>query len=166
MEQNQPKLTFAHLLSIPPSATALVEGTPADPTLRGRVKLFDTDRGTVVFAEIEGLPNPEGACAAPVFGFHIHDGSSCTGDADDPFRDAGTHYNPNSCAHPYHAGDLPPLFGCNGTAAIAFLTDRFTVEEVMGKAVVIHASPDDFTSQPAGNAGKKIAYGIFRPTLR
>jgi len=166
MEQKHPELTFAHMLTLLPTATAIMEGSPSYPTVRGTVKLFDTDRGTVVFAEIDGLPAPEDVCAAPIFGFHIHDGSACTGDAADPFKNAGTHFNPDGCPHPYHAGDLPPLFGCDGIAVSAFLTDRFTVADAVGKAVVIHSAPDDFTSQPAGNAGEKIACGIILPTKR
>lgn len=49
---------------------------------------------------------------------------------DDPFADAMSHYNPGRCEHPYHAGDLPPLFGNNGFALCAFLTDRFSIDEV------------------------------------
>ena len=45
---------------------------------------------------------------------------------------------------------------------MTFLTNRFRVEEILGKTVIIHDSPDDFTSQPAGNAGKKIACGMIR----
>jgi len=41
-------------------------------------------------------------------------------------------------------------------------TDRFSVDEIIGRTVVIHSDPDDFLSQPAGNAGKKIACGEIR----
>lgn len=75
------------------------------------------------------------------------------------FPHSGSHYNPNDCPHPYHAGDLPPLFGANGFAFSVFLTDRFTVHEIIGKTVIVHASPDDFQTQPSGNAGEKIACG-------
>ena len=47
----------------------------------------------------------------------------------------------------------------NGYAFSAFLTDRFTVKEIVGRTVIMHSSPDDFTSQPSGNAGEKIACG-------
>jgi len=61
---------------------------------------------------------------------------------------------------------MPPLFGNNGRAVSIFLTNRFSIEEVIGKAVIIHGSPDDFTTQPSGNAGEKIACGIIRPVMR
>jgi Cu-Zn family superoxide dismutase len=93
---------------------------------------------------------------------HIHEGGSCTGNAADPFADAGSHYNPEGCEHPAHAGDLPPLFSNRGTAWGAVLTDRFSVGEISGKTVIIHLNPDDFTTQPAGNSGAKIACGVIR----
>ena len=64
--------------------------------------------------------------------------------------------------HPKHAGDLPPLMGCQGNAYLAVKTDRFIVHDIIGKTVVIHSDPDDFHTQPAGNAGKKIACGVIR----
>lgn len=71
----------------------------------------------------------------------------------------GTHYNPKSCNHPEHAGDLPPLFENNGYAYISFLTNRFTVKEIIGKVIIIHDMPDDFTTNPSGKSGEKIACG-------
>ena len=43
-----------------------------------------------------------------------------------------------------------------------FLTDRFTLKEIIGRTVVIHSMPDDFTSQPSGNSGEKIACGVIK----
>ena len=82
--------------------------------------------------------------------------------ANDPFPLSGAHYNPGACEHPHHAGDLPPLFGCNGYAMSVFLTDRFLVDDVIGKTLIIHDRPDDFKTQPAGNAGEKIACGVIQ----
>lgn len=102
---------------------------------------------------------PTNACSNPIFGFHIHSGSQCSGNMEDPFAEALEHYNSNGCMHPYHAGDMPPLFGNNGYAYQIFLTDRFTVNEIIGKTVIIHSGPDDFVTQPGGNAGGRIACG-------
>ena len=120
----------------------------------------------LVRSEISGLPKNNEDCNSPVFGFHIHSGFDCSGTAEDPFSGALTHYNPENCEHPYHAGDMPPLFGVNGNAVSVFLTDRFTVSEVIGRAVIIHARPDDFMTQPSGNSGEKIACGIIRDLRR
>ncbi|MBR6728207.1 MAG: superoxide dismutase family protein, partial [Clostridia bacterium] len=92
--------------------------------------------------------------------------TSCAEGEDDPFAATGAHYNPEGCPHPYHKGDLPPLFGADGVAISAFLSDRFSVSEVLGKTVVLHSAPDDFTTQPAGGAGEKIACGVILPTKR
>ena len=54
---------------------------------------------------------------------------------------------------------MPPLLGANGYAFGAFVTDRFTISEIIGRSVILHAHPDDFTTQPAGGAGQKIACG-------
>ena len=98
-------------------------------------------------------------CSGGVFGFHIHEGNACTGNENDPFANAGGHYNPTNCPHPYHAGDLPPLFSNNGYAFMSVLINKFTVNEIIGRTVIIHSQPDDFTTQPSGNSGKKIACG-------
>ncbi len=140
------------------AAIAAIRGSADYPDISGYVSFHKIDRGILVTASINGLPY-QGQCDAGVFGFHIHSGKSCTGNEEDPFADAGTHYNPDGCPHPYHAGDLPPLFGNHGFAYLSFVTDRFTLEEILGHVVIIHEKPDDFTTQPAGNSGKKIACG-------
>ena len=148
-------------LSHHPRARAAIRGSAQYPAIRGEVRFHETPRGVLVVAEISGLPQAVGSCESPVFGFHIHEGGACTGNRTDPFFDTGTHYNPGGCPHPYHAGDLPPLFGANGYAVLAVLTDRFSVDEVIGRAVVIHSRPDDFKTQPSGDAGEKIACGVI-----
>lgn len=143
-----------------PQARAVVRGSEQYPDIRGEVRFHQTPRGVLVIAEVRGLPQRGGKCTSPIFGFHIHEGGSCAPrGGSDAFANTGMHDNPQRCPHPYHAGDLPPLFGVNGFAFGACLTDRFTVEQVIGKNVIIHSDPDDFTTQPAGNAGSKIACG-------
>lgn len=142
-----------------PQAWASLKGSESYPTIRGTVRFFQTPIGVLVSTELTGLPDPAELCNSPIFAFHIHSGSACTGNTDDPFADAGSHYNPDDCPHPYHAGDLPPLFGAQGEAFSAFLTDRITVREILGKTVILHAGLDDFSTQPSGNAGEKIACG-------
>lgn len=74
------------------------------------------------------------------------------------------HFNPGGMSHPFHAGDLPPLLSNQGYAWTAFFDRRFTIEEIIGKSVVIHAHADDFTTQPSGNSGNPIACGEIRRT--
>ena len=155
-------MKFPTLLRKKPHAFATVKGSLDYPDIRGKVEFYQTKKGVIVRAEISGLPVAQEGCREPIFAFHIHGGSRCSGTLDDPFRDTGSHYNPDGCPHPYHAGDMPPLFGNNSYAFLSFLTNRFTAKELVGKTVLIHSSPDDFTSQPAGNAGRKIACGEIK----
>ena len=147
------------LLRRTPDAQAVVSGGPGYESVSGMVFFYEASGGVLVVAQMQGLPQSGGKCPADVFGFHIHAGTSCTGNAQDPFADAGAHLNPNDCPHPAHAGDLPPLFGCRGYAFLTFFTDRLSVGEIVGKTVIVHRRPDDFTTQPSGNSGAKIACG-------
>ena len=141
-----------------PSGRAVLRRAAIYPNLRGTVYFFQADARVIVVADVSNLPEQD-PCGG-VFGFHIHEGTGCGGD---DFAETMGHYNPTGCIHPYHAGDLPPLFRTEkGGAWMAFLTDRFTLSEVIGKTVVIHGNPDDFMTQPAGNSGRKIACGIIQ----
>ena len=158
--QSKKHPNFGALLNRRPQAMAVLEGSDAYPELTGRLRFWQTVYGALVVAEMMGLPQMENSCAGSIFGMHIHDGTECDGkEGKGAFSRAGGHYNPDDCPHPYHAGDLPPVFSSNGYAFSMFLTDRFTVNEVVGKTVILHGSPDDFTTQPAGNAGVRIACG-------
>lgn len=148
------------MLMQPSHASTVMRGSAAYKNICGIVRFYRTNNGVLVAAEINGLPYSQGNCRQPVFGFHIHDGNRCEGDMHDSFSGAMSHYNPADCMHPFHAGDLPPLFGNHGYAFSTFLTDRFSLSQVIGRAVIIHGNPDDFTAQPSGNAGEKLACGV------
>ena len=135
-----------------PEAVACVSG---EGKLCGCVKFYAAGCGCLVAAEIRGLPESD----TGFFAFHIHEGGDCGGT---DFADTGGHFNPEKQAHPRHAGDLPPLLSDHGTATLLVQTSRFTPGEVIGRTVVIHQNPDDFHTQSAGNAGRKIACGIIR----
>lgn len=139
-----------------PDAVAQIQGSMEAPQLSGCVQFYQENGCVLVVAKISGLPRES---ETGFFGFHIHQGENCFG-AD--FSGTGSHYNPTGRPHPKHAGDLPPLLQCRGNAYLSFKTDRFSVNEIIGRTVVIHSDPDDFHSQPAGNAGKKIACGVIR----
>ena len=152
---------FGPILMTRPHAAAQLTGSSAYPAIRGSVRMYQTKYGVLVSAELSGLPSPSGPCESPIFGFHLHEGERCTGTTEEPFADALGHYNPQDCPHPYHAGDFPPLFSNHGIIFSVFLTDRFSLREVIGKTIILHAAPDDFTTQPAGNAGARIACGVI-----
>lgn len=150
---------FLRVLQQSPNAFADIKGSSDYPEINGRVSFYQTKYGVLVQVQVFGLPKPSTICKQRIFAFHIHSGFSCTGNESDPFANAMTHYNPYNCGHPSHAGDLLPLWSNDGYCFEVFLTDRFSVNEVIGKTVIIHSNPDDFTTQPAGNAGEKIACG-------
>lgn len=138
----------------PLQAVACIKG---EGGLQGTVKFYPVPCGTLVMAEITGLPKN----GSGFFALHIHEGLSCTGEG---FGDTGGHFAPGAQAHPLHAGDLPPLLSQNGRAFLAVETNRFEIREVLGRTVVVHSDADDFRTQPAGNAGRKIGCGkICRP---
>lgn len=158
---------FANIiLTKKPYAKAEVAGGPIAPNINGTVSLYPAHNGTLVVAEIYNLPRmmPGTDNTAPIgpFGFHIHEGGTCeVGNPADPFQAAMGHYNPTGQPHPLHAGDMPVLFANNGYAFLAFYTDRFTPQQVRNRTVIIHQNPDDFRSQTAGNAGKRLACGVI-----
>lgn len=183
-EANAQFRAYGEILEEQPDAIAVMQGSSQYPDIRGEVWLYQLKSGVLVAAEVYGLPKQEGACDSRIFGFHLHDGDSCRSSEliqprngnmqmpsdvmshnNAPFPLSGTHYNPGECEHPHHAGDLPPLFGCNGYAVSIFLTDRFLVADVIGKTMILHDRPDDFKTQPAGDAGEKIACGVIQTVL-
>jgi Cu-Zn family superoxide dismutase len=104
--------------------------------------------------------------------FHVHSVGRC----DPPsFESAGPHFNPTNRQHGHqnpqgaHAGDLPNLeVRPDGTAQVSLLAPGLTLGEGQGSlfgkegtALVVHASPDDGRTDPAGNAGARIACGVI-----
>jgi Cu-Zn family superoxide dismutase len=143
-----------------PMASATLQPTTGQ-TARGTVHFTQQTDGTVeVQVDITG--------ASPgVHGFHIHEKGDCGDDA----KAAGGHFNPSNMPHgapdatSHHAGDFGNVTAdASGTVKVSFTTHSVTVTEgpnsVVGHAVVLHGNPDDLTSQPAGNAGPRIACGV------
>lgn len=144
-----------------PKSYALING----PTVTGTMLAYPFEEGTILVVEAQGLPAT--GCRLGVHGMHIHEGASCSGSANQPFAGTGGHFSTNSCKHPYHTGDLPPLFSnAEGVAWMAVFIDKFTPEGIVGHTIVIHASPDDFTTQPSGNSGEIIACGAIKELYR
>jgi Cu-Zn family superoxide dismutase len=142
-------------------AKALITGKGMYKEIIGKAYFYNTKNGVLVVIEVNELPQGKGRCNGRIFGVHIHEGYSCTGNEKDMYANTMGHYNPDMCMHPYHAGDMPPLFENNGHAFMMFLTDRFKVNEIIGKTIVIHGKPDDYNTQPSGDSGNKIACGVI-----
>jgi Cu-Zn family superoxide dismutase len=97
-------------------------------------------------------------------GIHIHAVGACSPD----FAAAGGHHNPLGAQHGSHAGDLPNLVVNEaGQGQLNATTDAATLSssdvglfDQDGSAVIIHANPDDFVTQPTGNSGGRVACGV------
>ena len=148
-------------------AHSYVKGNTEHQLLHGYVQFFYYRKGTLITGEFWGLPYSEDACASNLCALHIHEQGDCN-DAhiQQHFERAKGHYNPMNCPHPAHAGDLPPLFSNEGYAWFSFYTDRFQVSDVIGLSIIVHSKADDFTTQPSGNSGDRIACGIIMSTLK
>ncbi len=142
-----------------PLCLARIFGNTLAPNLYGLVRFYQTPRGVWVEAEAHHLPPNE----TGFYGFHIHEYGNCELGAEGSYyKSAGGHYNPTDQPHPRHSGDLPMLLATStGYARLFFLTDRFTVKDIIGRSVIIHIGRDDYTSQPSGNSGARIGCGII-----
>ena len=131
----------------------------------GTAKLKETPKGVRVTLEVSNLP-------PGVHGFHIHAVGKC--EAPD-FKSAGGHFNPEGKKHGWdnpdghHAGDLQNLtVDAQGKAKVTIVVPGVilgdgpnSLFQPQGTALVIHASPDDMKTDPAGNAGARIACGVI-----
>ena len=151
-------------------------GTPTDNTARAELRnaggqtvatatLTQVGGALRVVIEARGLP-------PGVKGVHVHAVGKC--DPSD-FTSAGSHFNPQGKQHGAlnpqgpHAGDLPNLtIGADGKGRLESTTQLLTlasgptsVFDADGSAIVIHAAPDDFKTDPTGNSGARIACGVI-----
>lgn len=146
-----------------PTATAALEPRSGS-NAAGTIAFFNQDDGSVrVKIDVTGV-------APGVHGFHIHEKGDCS--AADAMS-AGAHFNPTSASHggpdaaSRHAGDFGNVTAnAGGEIHTEIVTRSVTLDagpsSAVGRAVVLHADPDDLVSQPAGNAGKRIACGVVR----
>jgi Cu-Zn family superoxide dismutase len=133
----------------------------------GTAKLTQTPSGVLIDINVNGLP-------AGAHALHIHETGKC--DAPD-FKSAGDHYNPTGAKHGFvagrehHAGDMPNQFvQGDGVLQAQVLNPQVTLNpgtatlfDAGGSALIIHANADDYASQPAGEAGSRLACAVIRP---
>ncbi len=130
----------------------------------GRLTLKPNHRGVHITGDIGGF-NP-----GDVRGFHIHETGDCSAvDA----SSAGGHFNPAKQSHgraghgAHHAGDSDNLVAdANGVAHLDVQVNGVTLgggaaNDIAGRAIIVHAQADDYTSQPTGNAGARVACGVI-----
>ena len=157
---------FAYMAAESPALRGELRGSADHPSAEGSIFAYWLDGALYLQAELVGLPPDR------VFGFHIHDGIICgSPDGAEPFTEAGTHLSlcPDGtwCGrHPYHAGNLPPIFSdSDGYAVMEVYIGKAQISDYSGKPIILHDMPDDFNTQPSGGSGKRIACGIFTEVL-
>lgn len=144
-----------------PSATAVMQAKSGS-SVTGSVSFAELSDGSVrVNVSLDNV-------APGAHGFHVHEVGDCS--APDAMS-AGGHFNPTGSAHGAHgagshAGDFGNLAADgDGKIRTEFITRSITLTDgptsAAGRAVVLHASPDDLTTQPTGNSGGRIACGII-----
>ncbi len=148
--------------------TAAADNWPASAALHnpegelvGEVRIRDTEEGALLHARLLDL-------APGAHAFHIHESGTC----EPPFKSAGGHYNPGDTEHGLdnpkgrHAGDMPNIHvPASGKTELEVLNEAVSVDELLsndgGTAIVLHAGADDYSTDPAGAAGSRIACGVI-----
>jgi Cu-Zn family superoxide dismutase len=164
--------TLAGVLACGCATTSLHEyraTTTLEPTrgneATGTVTFVQRGDKVAVTADVRGLPpNSE-------HGFHVHEKGDCSsGDG----MSTGGHFNPDGKPHGNaqpsdgHAGDMPNIKAdASGNAKATFEISKMTIADgphsVVGKGLIVHKDPDDYRTQPTGNAGARLACGVIRP---
>lgn len=146
------------------ASTAVLAST-AGNTAAGTLSLSTDGGGVRITGELTGLSS------TGEHGFHIHEKGDCS--APDA-SSAGGHFNPAGTPHgrpdsgQHHAGDMYNIVAdAEGNARVDALAAGVMLgggsgTDVVGKAIVLHKKADDYTSQPAGDSGDRIACGVIR----
>lgn len=132
--------------------------------VRGRAVLIDGSSGVRIDAKLQNV-------APGTYAIHVHEFGRCNAPK---FDSAGSHWNPTGHEHGTsnprgaHKGDLPNVtVGADGTGAldsviagVQLLGGSTPVLDADGAAIVLHAGPDDYRTNPSGNSGARIACGV------
>ena len=145
-------------------ATAVLKDAKGNEV--GKTELTATPNGVLISLDLTAVPAGEHA-------FHMHAAGKCE---PPDFKSAGPHFNPDQTKHGLmnaegpHAGDMPNLHvPGDGKLQVEVLNPTVTLNKKAalldqdGSALVIHAGVDDYVSDPAGNAGDRIACGVVEP---
>jgi superoxide dismutase, Cu-Zn family len=165
-----------------PSSTATMPGAAATSTAKSGVVNLAPASGSLVSGKLSLIPMGDGVHLSGEIGglgagvthaIHVHEKGDCSAvDA----SSAGGHFNPTGSAHgragtaTHHAGDMDNIVAdAEGVAKIDIHLAGVTLgggaaNDIVGRAVVVHAAPDDYISQPAGNAGARVACGVITAT--
>lgn len=147
------------------SAEAKLTGTKSDTTVDGTAKFTAQDDGKVKLELELNVPKMANKSVA----VHIHEHGDC-GDAG---KNTHGHWNPTNQQHgkwgsaAFHSGDIGNVsLDGSGKGTATLVTDLWTIggdvqKDILGKAIIVHSGVDDYTSQPAGNAGSRIGCGVI-----
>lgn len=153
----------ASLQGAGPTAKVQLESRSSS-TVTGTLTLRQKADGVQITGEVLGLS------PASAHGFHVHEKGDCSAaDA----SSAGPHFNPQGSPHgkmgtgAHHAGDMPNIVADKrGAAQVDVLVPGATLTpgpaSIAGRALVVHRDPDDYSTQPAGNAGPRLACGVIQ----
>lgn len=167
----------------PSSAPAAASVPPAQSTARMGMANLSAASGSLVSGKLMLMPmggsvhmtgTVGGLAPYSVHGFHVHEKGDCSAaDA----SSAGGHFAPGGNPHgkrgrgAHHAGDMDNITAnAEGVASVNVYLDDVTLgggaaNDIAGLAIVVHADPDDYTSQPSGNAGARVACGVIDVTM-
>lgn len=164
------------------SAPVSSNAVPATSTAKAAIVNLASASGSLVSGKLSVMPMSDGVHLRGEIGglganathaIHVHEKGDCSAaDA----SSAGAHFNPSASPHgkvgsgAHHGGDMDNIVSsADGVARVDVHAGGVTLgggaaNDVAGKAVVVHAAPDDYTSQPAGNAGARVACGVITVT--
>ena len=131
-------------------------------TTNGIVRFVQTGTTVRITGGISGLK------PGAIHGFHIHEKGDCSsGDG----MSAGGHFNPTGAPHgnhghgTHHTGDLPSLTAnAFGIATLNFESNSIRLDgpnDITGRGLIVHRDPDDYTTQPTGNSGPRLACAVI-----
>lgn len=144
------------------SITVTLTGAPTDTDFAGTVTITPEGSGVRIVADVAGV-DTDGP-----HGIHVHENGMCdhAGDDGKHFATAGGHFNPAGVEHacpptePRHAGDLGNIQITGGRGHLELSVTNLTIDQVRGKAIILHTGEDDCKTQPTGNAGDRLACGV------
>ena len=168
--------------SINTAAPSSSEAAPAASPGKGvqSIARLEATKGSQVTGTVQFFPQPDGSvrvrgrveALAPntEHGFHVHEKGDCSsGDG----LSAGGHFNPGQQAHgkfgdskAHHTGDLPSLDAdTQGVAVVDFVSKELKLDRgsngILGRSLIVHNDPDDYTTQPTGNSGARLACAVI-----
>lgn len=146
-----------------PTRAVAILSSVQNSQVTGVVRFTSQGMGVRIVADVHGLP------PRSIHGFHVHEFGDLTDQ--NSFSTAGGHFNPNASAHggpmaeAHHHGDLGNLVAdVSGNAHLEVDSNSMRLmgsNSILGRSVVIHSDPDDLTTQPSGNSGRRIAMGVI-----